>query len=105
MTAAWNSTRRNFAEPLAEAAPGSSKLSPHDRHTLQHITRPAPPCRRSAPPAGLRIGRLTTASPENGELMFAAVGEEPAAWDAIEPGAATAGLAALLAIGQAICLN
>ena len=105
MTAAWNSTRRNLAEPLGEAAPSSSKLSPHHRHTLQQPTRLAPPCRRSAPPAGLRIGRLTAASPDNGELMFAAVGEEPAAWDAIELGAATAELAALPAIGQAIGLN
>ena len=105
MAAAWNSTRRNPAEPLAGAAPGSSKLSPHDRHTLQQSTRPAPPCRRSAPPAGLRIGRLTATSPDNGELIFAAVSEEPAAWDAIELGAATAELEALLAIGQAIGLN
>ena len=37
--------------------------------------------------------------------MFAAVGEEPAAWDAIELGAATAELETLLAIGQAIGLN
>ena len=37
--------------------------------------------------------------------MFTAAGEEPAAWDAIEPGAASAELAALLAIGQAIDLN
>ena len=51
------------------------------------------------------MSTLCAARPDNGELMFAAVSEEPAAWDAIELGAATGELETLLAIGQAICLN
>ena len=60
MTAAWNSTRRNPAEPLAEAAPSSSKLSPHAgtfsnnppgrRHRVDALLRPPGYASAGSPP-------------------------------------------------------